>query len=173
LENPFIGEFWKNKTGSKELRDKFGAGKMPKKEFIEKASKMLNIQKSKFMEEYGKSYFPIKKIDPVFNFYKNLKIKKAIFSDTNPLHLEFIKKTYPDMFILADKIVMSSEIGSRKNQEQSYKNLIKSLNLPPKEILLIDDKQSVLDIAKKQGLKTLLFENVPQFLKDIKSFNLK
>ena len=69
LENPFIGEFWKNKKGSEELRHKFGSGKMSKKEFIEKASLMLKIPKSKFIKKYGYAYFPIKRIDGAYKLY--------------------------------------------------------------------------------------------------------
>ena len=173
LENPFIGEFWKDKPGSKELRDKFGAGKMSEKEFIEKASKMLQIPKDRFIEEYGKAYFPIRKIELVFNLYKNLKSKKALFSDTNPLHLEFIKKRYPEMFKLADELFMSSETGSRKNQDKSYRHLIKILNIKPGEILLVDDKKEILDLAKKHGIATILYENPSQLLKELKKLDIR
>ena len=173
LENPFIGEFWKNISGSKELRDVFGRGKMPKKEFIEKASKIIQIPKNKFIKEYSKAYFPIRKIEKTFEIYTNLKLKKALFSNTNPLHLEFIKKRYPNLFKLADKTFMSSEIGSRKSQEESYKHLIKGLKVKPQEILLIDDKEEVVTLAKKYRINTILFKNSNQLKKDMVKLGLK
>ena len=173
LENPLIGEFWKNKQGSKELRDKFGAGKLSQQEFIDKASKMLQIPEIKFIEEYGKAYFPIRKINKVFNIYKKLKLKKYLFSDTNPIHLEFIKKKYSEMFKLADNIFMSSRIGSRKNQLASYKHIITKLQFRPSQILLIDDKQDVLDLAWRLGMKTILFKNNKQLVKSLRKFGVK
>lgn len=172
LENPYIGEFWKNKPGSKKLRGEFGTGKISNSEFIEKASNMLKIPKNKFIEEYGKAYFPVRKIKPVFELYKKLKLKKVLFSDTNPLCLEFIKKKYQDIFRLADQIFMSSQIGVRKNQEKSYIYLIKSLKLTPYEILLIDDRKEVLNLAKKQGIITILYKNPNQLKKDIEELGI-
>ena len=142
-------------------------------EFIDKASKMLQIPEIKFIEEYGKAYFPIRKINKVFNIYKKLKLKKYLFSDTNPIHLEFIKKKYSEMFKLADNIFMSSRIGSRKNQLASYKHIITKLQFRPSQILLIDDKQDVLDLAWRLGMKTILFKNNKQLVKSLRKFGVK
>lgn len=173
LENPLIGKFWQSKSGSKELRDKFGAGKIPKEYFIKEASKILGMPEEDFLENYGKAYFPIGKIDRVFDIIKSLKIKSYLFSDTNPIHLKFIKNRYPKMFKLAEKSFMSSDIGSRKNENKSYQYIIKKLKLKPEEILLIDDKQEVLDIAKKHRLKTILFKNNKQLIEDLKKLGVK
>lgn len=165
LKNPLIGEFWQNKSGSKELRDKFGVGKLPREEFIKKASGLLEIPKEDFLKRYGEAYFPIRKTEGVLEILKSLKIKSYLFSDTNPIHLEFIKNKYPEMFKLVDKRFMSSEIGNRKNEDKSYQYIIKTLKLKPEEILLIDDKQEVLDFAKKHGLKIILYKN-PEMLRE-------
>ena len=173
LENPLISEFWKNCKGSKQLRNKFGAGKMPKQEFINKASKMLNIPKRDFIKEYGKAYFPIKKIKEVYKIYKKIKIKKTLFSDTNPIHLKFIKKKYPEIFDIADAIFMSSISGSRKNQLVSYKHIISKLQFRPSQMLVIDDKQDVLDLARRLGMKTILFKNNKQLIKNLKKLGVR
>lgn len=48
LEDPKVGEFWKGKKESKELRKKFGSGKISINDFIKKGSKILNISQKQF-----------------------------------------------------------------------------------------------------------------------------
>jgi len=157
LADPKIGEFWGDAKGSKELRHKFGSGKISKEEFIEKASAMLNIKKSEFLNKYAKAYFPINKLDAVVEIYNKNKCKKYLFSDTNPLHLDFIKKRHPEIFKNADGVFLSSELGLRKQDEETYLQIIKKLELNPDEILLIDDKQSILNLAARHGLQGFLY----------------
>src|SRR4051812_2692480 len=107
LKDPAIGEFWKEAEGSKELRHLFGSGKMSKEDFIDKASKILNIEKQSFLEKYGQAYFPIGKIEDVFEIYKSVAVKNYIFSDTNPIHLDFIKEHHPGLFDFAEGLFMS------------------------------------------------------------------
>ncbi|MDD3159724.1 MAG: hypothetical protein PHQ98_02035 [Candidatus ainarchaeum sp.] len=168
LENPFIGEFWKNKEGSEELRHKFGSGKITKTEFINQASKMLGIPKKNFIEEYGKAYFPIKKINEVFKIFLSFEGKNYLFSDTNPIHLEFIKLKYPEIFKKSENIFMSSKIGYRKKDLESYDILINKIDLLPEEILFIDDSMEIINLAKKKGISTILYNNPKQLKKELK-----
>lgn len=172
LQNPFIGEFWKDKKGSSELRHAFGSGKISNKEFIKKASKLLEINEQHFLEEYAKAYFPIKKINCSFEIFKKLKNKSYLFSDTNPLHLNFIKQKYPDMFVGIKGEFMSSEIGFRKKESAFYKLLIEKIGVDPKELLLIDDSKEVIENAKLNDLNAVLFVDCNNFKKDLKNFGV-
>jgi putative hydrolase of the HAD superfamily len=165
LDDPAIGSFWKDVEGSKELRHLFGSGKLSREDFIQKASVMLNLPKDEFMEEYGKAYFPISKIEGVFEIYKLTKGKNYIFSDTNPIHLEFIKDKHAELFDFVEKLFLSPELGSRKSEEKSYDVVIKELGLNPSEILLIDDKRDVLSMAAKKGMATIFYQT-PEALRD-------
>ncbi|MCD4666392.1 HAD-IA family hydrolase, partial [archaeon] len=90
---------------------------------------------------------------------------KYILSNTNPLHGEFLKKKFPQLFKIAKISFLSYEIKMRKPQSKIFKFLIKELNIKPEEILLIDDKRKTLDEAKKFNIKTLLCDN-PKELKN-------
>ena len=171
LEDPLIKEFWENKEGSKELRDLFGIGKLSEKEFINKGSNLLKVSKKEFNRRYFKSYFSIKKISKVSYLFEKTKGKNYIFSDTNPLHTKFVKKTYPELF-LVKKTFLSHEIGKRKSDEEVYKNIISELNLKPEEILFIDNKKEYLDIAEKYGIRTILYENPEKLEQKMKKLNL-
>lgn len=172
IEDPRAGEFWKNTAESKELRNLFGTGKLSKEKFIQEGAKILGTSEKLFQEEYAKSYFSIKKLVAVCLLLEKTKGKNYIFSDTNPLHTEFIKKTYPEIFKLVKKSFLSHEIKKRKDEESAYKEIISELNLRPEEILFIDNKQEILDFAIKTGIKTLRYENHGQLSKELKALKL-
>jgi FMN phosphatase YigB (HAD superfamily) len=172
LENPFIGEFWKEKIGSDKLRHDFGSGKISNKEFIKKASKLIGINEKIFLEKYGEAYFPIKKIDCVFEIFEKLKNKSYLFSDTNPIHLKFIKEKYADMFNGIKGKLMSSELGYRKKEDKFYEILIRKINVGPKEILLIDDSKLVVDKARSHNLNAILFTNCIKLREDLKNYRV-
>lgn len=171
LEDPLIKDFWKDKKGSKELRDLFGIGKLSEQEFMNKASNLLEISKKEFIKRYSKAYFSIKKISKVFKLFEKTKEKNYIFSDTNPLHTKFVIKNYPELF-LVKKSFLSYKIGKRKKDEEIYKDLISELNLKPEEILFIDNNQEYLDTAKKYKIKTILYQNPKKLEKELKKLNL-
>lgn len=170
VDDPKVGDFWKNKEGSKELRAAFGSGKISSEDFIKEGAKLLGLSEEVFLIRYKKAYFSIKFMKP-FDLYKKFK-NNYILSDTNPLHSEFIKKEFPELFKFPKKVFLSTEIGMRKNSTKIFKFLIKKLKSNPEEILFIDNKQSIVNLAKEVGIKTILFENLKQLKKDLKSFGI-
>lgn len=172
LEDPMVEDFWKDKSESKELRELFGRGHLSKKEFIKKGSSLLGLSKDKFLNSYSKAYFSIKKIYAVFKLFEMTKGLNYIFSDTNPLHTEFVRKRYPEIFSLARKSFLSHEINKRKGDQEAYRRVISDLNLKPEEILLIDNKQEVLDSAKKEKIQTFLYRDPEELERELKSRKL-
>lgn len=69
-------------------------------------------------------------------------------------------------------IIVSCEVGLRKPNPKIYRLLIKKLNLKPKEILFVDNREWNLKPARKLGIKTILFKNNKQTLKDMREMSL-
>jgi len=174
LEDPKTDDFWRaKKKETKKLRGEFGSGFISKDEFVERGSKLLKISKNKFLEDYKKYYLFVKKIEPSFEIYKNLKTKKALFTNTNPIHLEYIKRTYLDLFQLADVVVASSEAHCRKSQDEFYKKMIEMVGFAPEEILFVDNKERNLNMAKELGIQTILYKSPAQLSKELDKFGVK
>lgn len=73
---------------------------------------------------------------------------------------------------LFDEIIYSFEVGAIKKQELPFKELIKRLNLNPKEILFVDDGKHNIEIANNLNIKTHLFENSEKLKEHLKNLNL-
>jgi len=172
LTDPQYKDFWKNIDGSKKLRELFGSGKISVLEFVKQASPLLGLSEEKFLEKYKEAYCVINKNEGACNVYSLMKIPKYILSDTNPIHLEHLHKSFPEIFESSKGTFASPEIGIRKSNPLAYKFIIEKIGFSPNEILLIDNKQEVLDLAAKEGIRTLLFENCKKLKKDLSDFGV-
>lgn len=57
------------------------------------------------------------------------------------------------------KIYSAAELQMRKNDPESFKFLLKDLNLKAEEVLFIDDSEDNILSAKSLGIKTILYKN--------------
>ncbi len=169
VENPKYKEFWNKAKGSEELRLLFGMKKVSEREFIKRGSKILNLPQKKFYEEYKKNYWTGKLIKPVFKIYKALKIKKYIFSDSNPIHQRYLKKNFKELFIIANKCFLNK----RKYYLKSFREVLREINQKPQNTLFIDDKEKEIEKARKLGMKGILFRNSKQLISDLRKLDIK
>ncbi len=63
---------------------------------------------------------------------------------------------YGDVF---DYAFFSHALGHTKLEPEFFEGVLTRLNLRPEEVLMVDDKQNVLDVAARVGLQTLQFDN--------------
>ncbi len=85
--------------------------------------------------------------------------KKALLSKKN------IKKFNP--------IIVSCDVGIRKPNPKIYKLLIRKCKCKPCEILFVDNRDWNTIPAEKLGIKTILFKDNKQFIKDLKKFDIE
>ena len=173
IQDPDLRGFWKEKKGSAELRKLFGSQKISKKEFVKRGAKLLEINEKKFIKKYEKAYFGLKPIKPTIKIYENLKIPKYINSDTNDIHLDYLKKSHKKLFSLTGKKFFSSEIKRRKTEISTFRYIAKEIGLKPKELLFIDNTPGHIERAKKAGFNAILFRNASQLKKRLKELNVK
>jgi len=152
-------------------------GKIKKEKFWETAIKKLKINKKlvpKLQKIWNSSYKSMKGMkEMVDKLRKNYKV--IAFSGTTKERIEYQNKKY-DLLKNFDDFILSFKVGSTKREIEFYKILLKKLEkmkYEPKECILIDDAQFVLDIAKSFGIKTLLFKNPRQLKSDLRKLNVK
>lgn len=91
---------------------------------------------------------------------KEKKVHVALLSNIDPRLGKLIQSYgYYDPF---DPYLLSYEIGVEKPDPKAFGILIKTLNVPPGDILFIDDKQENVDAAKKAGIDAILFKSEPE-----------
>jgi len=76
-----------------------------------------------------------------------------ILSNTNEMHLEYIRKTFP--FFTRFRGVFSYEAGAAKPDPQIFQIAIDRFSIEPKNTLFIDDKYENILAAKNLGFLTI------------------
>lgn len=168
IEDPKHREFWKEIPKSEELRIKFGMRKINTKEFIKQGSNLMDLSQREFLEKYKKAYWSGKRNINAIRIFKHNKLKNYIFSDTNPIHLQYLNKIGKDVFEKAEEIFTDK----RKKYSKSYMELLKIINLKPEEVIFIDNKEKHIQLARKQGLNSILYKNNFQLKKQLKEYGL-
>jgi FMN phosphatase YigB (HAD superfamily) len=174
FEDPDVGNFWGDTSGSKELRKEFGSGQISKEEFIKKGAKCLNIDEKSFMKKYQKTYLcPKKQIKESLEVYKKMKTDKYILSDTNPIFAEGTNDNEKEIYPFAKRVFLSHEIKLRKSDIQTFKFIIKEIGLNPNEILFIDNKEEYIRDAESLGIVGIHYQNPSKLKSDLKKLGIK
>jgi putative hydrolase of the HAD superfamily len=69
---------------------------------------------------------------------------------------------------LFDPVLLSYEIGFKKPHPEAYQILLKRLNLPPQNVLFIDNQPRNVEAAKLLGLDGIVFVSREQLIEELK-----
>jgi len=169
IDDPEYKEFWKGVLGSENLRISFGQGLIDTKEFIYQGAKLTNLSQKEFLKKYKMAYWKGKRNLELIKLFKNNGLKNYIFSDTNPIHLQYLEKIGQDLFKNAEKIF----VNKRKKYSESYIEVLKIIKLNAREIIFVDNKREYVKLARKQGINSILYKNNFQLKQSFKKYGLK
>ncbi len=173
IDNPNIKGFWKESPSSKELRDKFGTGKISKEKFISIGALIQKQTKKEFIESYRKIYFSIKPKKDVIQTFRKIKTDKYLLSDTNPIHSSKIKELLKREIKMTKENFFSHKIKLRKIDDSAFYFVIKKIDVPAENILFIDDKVENIQRARDKKIQTVLFKNNSQLIKDLRRLRIQ
>ena len=77
------------------------------------------------------------------------------FTNTNPTHLQAWKSGYPAVFQAFDRVFISSDLGLRKPERESFDAIAAEIGVALENILFFDDTWENIVGAKKAGLQTV------------------
>lgn len=127
--------------------------------------------KKLFVNTYRKKLIDNKELYKIAFKLKKKGYKIAILSDQWPVSKEaLIKRRYARKF---DVVIISCDVGVRKPSLKIYKILLKKLNLPAEECAFIDNQVWNIKPAKKLGMKTILFKNNKNTIRDLQKLGVK
>lgn len=72
-----------------------------------------------------------------------------------------------------DQMFLSHELKMSKTQEEIWNFVLSGVPFLPGEIVFIDNKEKYLELAQKQGIKTILFKNNEQVKKELIHFGVQ
>ncbi len=159
-----VMDFDKHFTQAKqvEIIDKFEEGKCSIEEFRNGIRDLVKVDLTD--EQIDNAWFsmildlPKERIE-LIGLLK-LKYNVYLFSNTNELHIELLKKRYEEEFgfdifqMLFTKAYFSNEIKMRKPHPESFQWLINDAGIKAEETLFIEDSPQHIEGAKKVGLNT-------------------
>jgi HAD superfamily hydrolase (TIGR01509 family) len=137
-------------------------GKSSEKEFWKVIAKELNVNENlmRCRNLMLDNFIPRKEVIDIIELKD--KFKWGIFSDqTNWIYEIDEKYNFLKYF---DYKFISYDLGYTKYDDEFYRIPYKEIKLPAENILIVDDKQRVLDRAKEFGYHTFRFNSIQSFL---------
>jgi putative hydrolase of the HAD superfamily len=91
-----------------------------------------------------------------------------LLSNVNRLHFEYIRQRFPIMKIF-DKVIVSFMVGAIKPDRLIFEEVIKKAGCDKEEILYIDDRQDLVDEARKLGIDSIRYEGADKLKTELVS----
>ncbi len=165
---------------SQRLQDDFGIPVENVLPFFKGEFKLCTVGQADLKQEISK-YFPAwgwnKSVDELFDiwFSGEEETDDDVLRTVDELRLEGIKcylasdnEKYRARYILNDmglgkhfdKAFFSCDLGYTKSDQEFFENVIADVKLQPKEILYLDDDPKNIEIAKMQGINSIIYKNI-------------
>ncbi len=150
-------------------------GKISQAKTLSVISKNLQISPKKLerllIQDYHKNFKKNKKLYSLAIKLKKQGYKIAILSDQwGPSRKALIEKKYLENF---HPVIISCNVGIRKPNIKIYKLLLRKIKLKPPQCVFIDNQIWNLEPAKKLDIKTILFKNNKQLIKELNKLGVK
>ena len=158
-----------------ELTNSFEKGELSAEEFYKQAKDMLGLKLGyeSFVPIWNEIFFFSSKNRAVYHVANRLKknYRIGLLSNTNILHYRHIKDNFP-IFNVFEKLFLSFEIGAVKPDKIIYRKVVKELGVLPENIFYTDDRPELVNSAAGLGIKSFIFTNAEQLIKDLTSLNI-
>jgi len=110
---------------------------------------------------------------PLYRFLKKIAKKYKLYSLTNIDETYHKINTNRGIYKIFRKVYTSFETGIEKPDKKAFLMVLKDNSLNPGETLMVDDNSEHLKIAKKLGMKVILFKNNKGFFRELKNKGIK
>lgn len=94
------------------------------------------------------------------------KHRLLLLSDTNPIHYEMIRTTYPLMRHFHGA-VLSYEVGALKPAREIFEAAIARAECRPEEIFFTDDLEVNVEAARRHGIDAIQFQSAEQIAREL------
>lgn len=128
-------------------------------------AKKIDVEKAKVL---WKEYFGSK--EGMIDLLKKLKQKRytlAVASSTGKEWLAYKRKTYHLDEYFSDYFT-TCDMRIKKTDKIFFEEILRQLQIPSQNVLLVDDTQKILDVASTVGIQTIRFQNAQQLTEDFK-----
>ncbi len=143
-----------------EIHNLYEIGQLSTQEFIKNHQAILPEATEKQLTDGWNAIlldFPKHRLGFIQDLASKQKYKLILLSNTNELHIDWIKKNIPFYSVFKscfDSFYLSHEIHLRKPNVDIFEFVLKQHQIQPGETFFIDDTKENTDIASKLGIHT-------------------
>lgn len=154
----------------KVVRD-FSKGKISSGTFRRQLSEELGFHMPDSLFDKGWNSIFLEKRSGIDEILETLhgKYRLIALSNTNEIHHAECKRRYREQLKHFEQIFCSHEIHAYKPEQKAYDAVIRFLQLPPSNILFLDDGKSNVLGAKKSGMKTIHVRSATQMREQLRA----
>jgi 2-haloacid dehalogenase len=150
---------------------RYETGLMTTPEFYSQICALTGYARSleEFSSCFGDIFTPIPEMVGAHSAIRSRGIPTYIFSNTNELAIEHIRREYP-FFENFDGYILSYEHRAMKPDQALYEVVERVSGLGGSDILYIDDRPENIDTGKARGWQVILQENPAKTLAQLRKF---
>jgi putative hydrolase of the HAD superfamily len=139
---------------------RFETGALTRRQFFDEVCKGTGFDGS--IEEFGSFFadifWEIPGMTEIHTALQRRSIPTYIFSNTNDLAVEHIRRNFP-FFSNFDGYILSYEVGATKPESKIYEALERMAGRRGAEILYLDDRQENIAVGASRGWQVILQES--------------
>jgi len=158
-----------------EIIRSFETGNFDSDEFLRQTSAVFGLDHSEDEERFSRLWSDIfwpnsQLIDVLQQLHGRLVL--IALSNTNPLHIGFARRHFPEVFDVFDHAVFSYDVGCVKPDIAIYRHALDRAAVEPEETLYFDDIAEYVDIAAEIGIHAYQYISVPAFTDVLRIYNI-
>ena len=159
--------FWK-------VMREFETGRIDTDRFFDSMAALLNvpsIDTSSFSTLWGDIFWPNTELLTALKAVSD-RLTLVLLSNTNPLHITYVEKHFPQLFELFQHRVFSFEAGCAKPDESIYRKALQAAGCEAHEALYFDDIAAYVDAGSSLGLHAYQYVSAVSMIDVLNMYNL-
>ncbi len=128
---------------------------------------VADLDYSQLEKLWAESYQVNSGIVAVLHRYRNVGVKTGLLSNSDEYRKKHMEERHSGFL---DMSIVSSDIGSIKPERKIFEKAIEKANIPPKDIIYVDDKESHANKASELGIQGEVFSTLEDLKLKLKKF---
>jgi glucose-1-phosphatase len=155
---------------STDLIRRFETGRIDGPQFVTGLGTLLGMRMeySAFCDLWSSIFLPEPLIPESLLVHLGRKHRLLLLSNTNPIHYEMIRTTYPLMRHFHGA-VLSYEVGALKPEPEIFEQAIASAECKAEEIFFTDDLEVNVEAARRHGIDAAQFQSADQIQRELQA----
>lgn len=138
------------------------------KDFFDWASKQVGagLSGDELNEMWLSQYIEVPGIRKLIEGLKEKGVRTTVLSDNVPERISYLENKY-HFLSLFDDVVLSYQVNLTKTSAEIFSLALSRLNIKPEAAVFVDDREINLEIARKTGIKSILYTSVENLQRDL------